>query len=57
MAGKPVKIDAELYAQIVRFIKKSENKYKYPTISSFVNSTVYERLKENKGSKLFNLRL
>ena len=57
MSGKPVKIDEDLYKQIVKLISKSDFKYKYPSISAFVNDAVHIKLKENKGSKLFKIRI
>ena len=58
MANKAVKIDAELYKEIVKLIKKSEYKYKYNSISAFINETIYNRLKEDRQpAKFFKIRL
>jgi hypothetical protein len=58
MANKAVKIDSDLYNKIVKLIKSAEYKYKYNSISAFINETVYERLKEDKHhSKFFKIKL
>ena len=53
MAAKPVKIIEDLYKQIVRLISKPDFKYKYPSISAFVNEAVYNKLKEIKTHGIF----
>ena len=58
MANKAVKIDSELYREIVKLIKKSEFKYRYNSISAFINEAVHERLKEDKHRpKFFKIKL
>lgn len=57
MVTKAVKIDSELYTEIVRLIQKSEFRYKYNSISAFINEAVYERLKEAKPHKFFKIKL
>ncbi len=57
MANKAVKIDSELYREVVRLIKKPEFKYKYNSISAFINEAVHERLKEDKHTKFFKIKL
>ena len=58
MANKAVKIDEELYAQIVKLIKKSEFRYKYNSISAFINEAVYTKLKEDTHpNKFFKIKL
>ncbi len=58
MANKAVKIDSDLYNEIVKLIKKSEYKYKYNSISAFINEAVYNRLKEDKHhTKFFKIKL
>lgn len=47
-SARPVKLDAELYSEIVKIISKKENKYRYTNISSFVNEAVYEKIKSVK---------
>ncbi len=46
--AKPVKLDAELYSEIVKIISKKENKYRYTNISAFINEAVYEKIKQIK---------
>ena len=53
MANKAVKIDAKLYAEIVRLIKKSEYRYRYNSISAFINETIYNRLVEGRRKNGF----
>jgi len=48
-----VRIDDELLKKVQRWLDKNGNKYKYPTLSAFVNNAVYEKLKclEGEGKK------
>jgi len=47
-----VRIDDELLKRVKEWIKRNGNKYNYPNIASFVNSAVYEKLKNlNKKIK------
>jgi len=43
-----VRIDDNLLKDIQVWIKKNGNKYQYPSITSFVNSAIYEKLKKLK---------
>jgi len=40
-----VKIDEELLKRIVKFIKKGENRFDFPTAKSFVDKAVLKMLK------------
>lgn len=44
-----VRINDEIQNKIEEFIKKGDNKYKYPSISSFVNNAILEKLKMENG--------
>ena len=47
-----VRIDDKLLKEIKELIEKECNKYHYPSVSAFINNTIYERLKEiKKGGK------
>ena len=41
-----VRINDELLKKIQDWLNDDENKYKHPSISSFVNSVIYEKLKK-----------
>lgn len=41
-----VKIDDKLLKEIQEWLDENGNKYKHPTISAFVNSAVYDKLKK-----------
>jgi hypothetical protein len=43
-----VKIDNELYKEILKFIKKGKNRFDFPTIKSFVDKSILETLKTLK---------
>jgi hypothetical protein len=43
-----VRIDDELEKQIAELIKKAENKYRYPSKTTFLNIIIHERLQEMK---------
>jgi len=43
-----VRIDDELLEQAKEFLKKDENKYKYSSLSSFLNFIIHNELKELK---------
>ena len=43
-----VRIDGKLLKEIQKWIKENRNKYQYPSITSFVNSAIYEKLKRLK---------
>ncbi len=57
MASKAVKISTELYKEIAKLLKNYDFKYKYPSISSFINDAVYEKLKEAKHKGLFSIKI
>lgn len=40
-----VKIDKELHKKIIKFIKKGENRFDFPTVKSFVDKSVLKMLK------------
>ncbi len=40
-----VRIDDELLKKLKEMLKKEENKYRYSSIASFVNSIVHEKIK------------
>jgi predicted nucleotide-binding protein (sugar kinase/HSP70/actin superfamily) len=47
-----VRIDDKLHKEVQDWLDKNGNKYKYPTLSAFVNNAVYEKLNEpKKGDK------
>ncbi len=46
-----VRIDDKLKKQILDFINDDDNKYQYPTISTFINSAIHEKLKRVNGDK------
>ncbi|MBI4095748.1 MAG: hypothetical protein HY438_02715 [DPANN group archaeon] len=54
ISAKPVKLDVELYNEIVKIISKKDFKYRYTSISAFVNEAVYEKTKSlnEAGTKL-----
>ena len=41
-----VRIDDKLLKEVEDFIDEDENKYKYPSVSAFINNAVYEKLTE-----------
>jgi metal-responsive CopG/Arc/MetJ family transcriptional regulator len=41
-----VRIDDELLQEINNFLEENGNKYKYPSISAFINNAVYEKLQD-----------
>ncbi|MEK6848242.1 MAG: hypothetical protein AABX65_01280 [Nanoarchaeota archaeon] len=43
-----VRIDDALLREVQKWIKDNGNKYQYPSITSFVNSAIYEKLKRPK---------
>ena len=46
-----VRIDEKLLKEIQEWLDKDRNKYKYPTLSAFVNNAVYEKLNELRDDK------
>lgn len=41
-----VRIDETLHKKLVEWIRKNGNKYRFPSVTSFVNSAIYEKLKK-----------
>lgn len=46
-----VKIDKELHEKIMKFIKKGENRFDFPTVKSFVDKAVLKMLKSLENKK------
>jgi predicted nucleotide-binding protein (sugar kinase/HSP70/actin superfamily) len=46
-----VRIDDKLIKDIQKWLGENGHKYKFPTLSAFVNNAVYEKLKELKSKK------
>ncbi len=47
-----IRIDDELYKKIIKFIKKEENRFDFPSVKSFVDKIIYEKTKKlEKSSK------
>lgn len=42
------RINDKLLKEIRELIEKEGNNYQYPSVSAFINNTIYERLKEIK---------
>jgi len=40
-----VRIDKKLLSEINKWLEKNGNKYKHPSVAAFVNSAIYEKLK------------
>ncbi|MDP1729320.1 MAG: hypothetical protein Q8L27_03910 [archaeon] len=40
-----VRLDDELLKKLKEILKKEDNKYKYSSIASFINSIVYDKIK------------
>lgn len=47
-----VRIDDKLHKEVTALIQKKEMKYKYPTISAFVNRALYEKILKVNGEKV-----
>ena len=43
-----VRIDAKLLKQIQEWLENNGNKYTHPSVTAFVNSAIYEKLKKLK---------
>ncbi|MEA2054013.1 MAG: hypothetical protein U9O96_02680 [Candidatus Thermoplasmatota archaeon] len=41
-----VRIDDKLLKEVQNWLDKNGNKYRYPSLSAFVNNAVYEKLRE-----------
>lgn len=46
-----VRIDDRLKKEVLDFISKENNRYNYPNISTFVNSAIFEKLKQSNEVK------
>jgi len=46
-----VRIDTKLLKEVQEWLEQNGNKYKYPSSSAFVNTAVYEKLKQLKEVK------
>ena len=49
-----VRIDDKLQEEIQYWIKKNGNKYKHSSITSFINSAIYEKIQRENGKKVEN---
>ena len=45
-----VRVDDKLLKEVKQLLKNEENKYKYGSIASFINSVLYDKLKEDKNA-------
>lgn len=43
-----VRIDDRLLKKIKDFLDNNDNKYQYPSIASFINNVIYEKLEKAK---------
>ena len=46
-----VRIDDKLQKEIQEWIKKNGNKYQHPSITSFINSAIYEKIQKDNGKR------
>ena len=46
-----IRIDKRLLKEIQDWLDKNGNKYKHPSVTAFVNSAIYEKLKSIKKVK------
>jgi hypothetical protein len=46
-----VRIDDDLLKKLKELLKKDENKYRYSSITGFLNSIVHEKIKEEEKAK------
>lgn len=48
-----VRIDDSLLEKVKKWLEKNGNKYKFPSVASFINNSIYEKLKklEEKNGK------
>lgn len=49
-----VRIDNKLQKEIKLWIKKGGNVYQYPTVTSFINSAIYEKIQKENGKQGVN---
>ena len=46
-----VRVDNKLLNEIKKLLKENGNKYKFPTVTSFINNSIYEKLAQIKREK------
>lgn len=46
-----IKIDRELHDRLKKVLGKGELKYKYPSVASFANDAIFEKLESIKKNK------
>jgi hypothetical protein len=46
-----VRIDDDLLEKLKIWLNQNGNKYKYPSVTSFINNAIYEKLKLLEGQK------
>ena len=46
-----VRVDDKLLKEVKQLLKNDENKYKYGSIASYINSVLYGKLKEEKDAR------
>jgi|TARA_Y100000310_G_C20670759_1_gene810154 hypothetical protein len=46
-----VRIDDDLQVKVEKWLKNNGNKYQHPSLTSFINSAVYEKLKRMDDGK------
>lgn len=44
-----VRIDDNLLEKIKKWLEDNGNKYKFPSVTSFINNSIYEKLKSFEG--------
>ena len=49
-----VRIDDEIQKKLEEFLGEGDNKYKYPSLTSFVNNAVLEKIKKENGKETEN---
>ena len=47
-SSSTVRVDKKLLSEIQKWLKNNGNKYKHSSVSAFVNSAIYEKLKRLK---------
>lgn len=46
-----IKVDEELHKRIIKFIKKGENRFDFPTVKSFADKAILKMLKSLEKQK------
>lgn len=46
-----VRIDDALLDKLKKWIKENGNKYKFPSVTAFINNAIYEKIKQMEGEK------